>query len=247
MRGIQPAERSISATQTGAEKYSSAMTDARNYVAWILNAFGPYLSGPVLEIGVGQGNYVSELRAHGHYMGVDVDIESVAEARERFPDLDFVVADITSPGFPETLAGRGFRSIVCLNVLEHIQDHGQAVKNLAQTLVRDGHLLVIVPALPMLYNDLDRLAGHHRRCRRDELRDLMVQAGLEPVRADYFNPVGGLGWWANRLVQHRSLNDTAVNSQISLFDRWLVPISRGLDPVTRTLYGQSVLAIGRKP
>ena len=33
----------------------------------------------------------------------------------------------------------------------------------------------------------------------------------------------------------------------SLFDRWLVPISRGLDPVTRTLFGQSVLAIGRKP
>ena len=70
------------------------MADARNYMAWILNAFGPYLSGPVLEIGVGQGNYVSELRAHGHYMGVDVDIKSVAEARERFPDLDFAVADI---------------------------------------------------------------------------------------------------------------------------------------------------------
>src|SRR3974390_343011 len=141
----------------------------------------------------------------------------------------------------------GFRAIVCLNVLAHIQDHGQAVKNLAQTLVRDGHLLVIVPALPMLYNDLDRLAGHHRRYRRNEFRELMVQAGLEPVRADYFNPVGGLGWWANRLMRHGSLNDTAVNSQISLFDRWLVPISRGLDPVTRSVFGQSVLAIGRKP
>jgi hypothetical protein len=75
----------------------------------------------------------------------------------------------------------------------------------------------------------------------------MVQAGLEPVRADYFNPLGGFGWWANRFVRHRSLNDTAVNSQITLFDRWLVPISRGLDPVTRALFGQSVLAIGRKP
>ena len=73
-------------------------------MAWILNAFGPY-SGPVLEIGVGHGSYASELRVHGHYMGVDVDIKSVAEARERFPDLDFAVADITSPGFPETAGG----------------------------------------------------------------------------------------------------------------------------------------------
>jgi SAM-dependent methyltransferase len=223
------------------------MADARNYMDWILNAFGPYLCGPVLEIGVGHGSYASELRAHGPYMGVDVDIESVAEARERFPDLDFAVADITNPAFTETLAGSEFRSVVCLNVLEHIQDHGQAVKNLARALACDGHLLVIVPALPALYNDLDRLAGHHRRYRRDEVGDLMVQAGLELVRADYFNPVGGLGWWANRFMRHRSLNDTAVNSQISLFDRWLVPISRGLDPVTRTLFGQSVLAIGRKP
>lgn len=231
--------------RTGVETYSSAMADAKNYMAWILNAFGPYLSGPVLEIGVGHGSYASELRAHGPYMGVDVDIKSVAEARKRFPDLDFAIADITSSSFPETLAGSGFQAIVCLNVLEHIPDHDQAVKNLARALVRGGHLLVIVPALPVLYNDLDRLAGHHRRYRRDEIHDLMVQAGLQPVRADYFN-LGGPGWWANRLKRHRSLNDTAVNSEISLFDRWLVPISRGLDPVTRTFFGQSVLAIGRK-
>src|SRR6516164_6028391 len=117
MRGIKRVERSISAAQTGAETYSSAMADARNYMDWILNAFGPYLCGPVLEIGVGHGSYASELRAHGPYMGVDVDIESVAEARERFPDLDFAVADITNPAFTETLAGSEFRSVVCLNVL----------------------------------------------------------------------------------------------------------------------------------
>ena len=60
------------------------MADARNYMAWILNAFGPYLSGPVLEIGVGHGSYASELRAHGHYMGVNVDIKSVAERASGF-------------------------------------------------------------------------------------------------------------------------------------------------------------------
>ena len=235
------------AAPTGAETYSSAMADAKNYMAWILSAFGPYLSAPVLEIGVGHGSYASVLRTHGPYLGIDIDAQSVADARLRFPELDFAVADITSPDFPETLGRTGFQSVICLNVLEHITNHDKAVTNLARLLVRGGYLCVIVPALPMLYNDLDTLAGHHRRYRRSEIRALMAQAGLEVVRSDYINPVGGLGWWANRLMSHGSLNDTAVNSQITLFDRWLVPISRAIDPVTRPFFGQSVVAVGRKP
>jgi SAM-dependent methyltransferase len=236
-----------SAFLTGADTYSSAMADAKNYMAWIISAFGPYLSSPVLEIGVGHGSYASVLSRRGAYTGVDIDATSVAEALERFPGVEFAVADITSPEFAKTLADRKFRSIVCLNVLEHIPDHEQALTNLAEALTPGGHLLVIVPALPALYNDLDRLAGHHRRYRRREFRDLMMKAGLEPVKTNYFNSIGGLGWWANRLLQHGSLNDTAVNSQITLFDRWLVPLSQGLDPVTRAFFGQSVLAVGRRP
>jgi hypothetical protein len=74
----------------------------------------------------------------------------------------------------------------------------------------------------------------------------LTAAGLEVVRCDYFNSIGGLGWLANRALRHGSLNDSAVNSQISLFDRWLVPLSRWADPATRKLFGQSVIAIGQK-
>jgi hypothetical protein len=37
-----------------------------------------------------------------------------------------------------------------------------------------------------------------------------------------------------------------VNSQISLFDKWLVPLSRLADPATRKIFGQSVIAVGSK-
>jgi SAM-dependent methyltransferase len=231
---------------TGAETYSSAMADARNYMAWIVSAFAPYLAGPVLEIGVGHGSYAEVLRAYPPYLGVDIDARAVEGAGRRFPGLEFAVADITGAEFPHSLTAKRLRTVVCLNVIEHIDDDRGAVANLARVLVPGGHLLIIVPALPQLYNDLDRMAGHHRRYRRREVHEALRQAGLEPVRVDYFNPVGGLGWWANRLMRHRSLNDTAVNSQITLFDRWLVPISRGLDPMTRSFFGQSVLAVGRK-
>ena len=231
---------------TGSETYSSAMSDAKNYMNWMLNAFGPYLNAPLLEIGVGHGSYASFLKDLGPYMGVDIDEDSVAEAREQFPDLEFETTDITTEDFVSKVGENRFRSIVCLNVVEHIEDHQTAFVNLGRALDKGGHLLIIVPALPQLYNDLDKLAGHHRRYRTKEVHDLMVAANLEPVRSDYFNPIGGLGWWANKLVTHKSLNDDAVNSQIKMFDRWFVPISRMIDPVTRNFFGQSVVAIGRK-
>jgi SAM-dependent methyltransferase len=218
----------------GAETYSSAMADAKNYISWILASFSDYLSAPVLEIG------------YGDYIGVDIDPASVDEGRRRFPGLDLRVADITSPEFVALATERKVRTIVCLNVIEHIEDDGKAVTNLARALQPGGHLLVIVPALELLFNDLDRLAGHHRRYSRSLLRSRLTEAGLEIVRCDYFNSIGGLGWLANRALRHKSLNDKAVNSQISLFDKWLVPLSRLADPATRKVFGQSVIAVGRK-
>src|SRR5262245_8491191 len=231
----------------GSETYSSAMSDAKNYMGWIIDSFGDTLAAPILEIGVGHGSYAQILKARGRYYGVDISADSVAAARERFPDVEFEVADITTPAFVSLTQSWGIQSIVCLNVLEHIPDHEAAVRGLGAALKPGGHLLVIVPALQLLYNDLDRFAGHCRRYKVSEVRALFDQAGLETVRADYFNFVGGVGWLANRLKRHSSLNDTAVNAQISFFDRWLVPVSRFVDPATRSFFGQSVIAVGRKP
>jgi SAM-dependent methyltransferase len=236
----------IGQNPVGAETYSSAMADAKNYISWILSSFSGYLAPTVLEIGVGHGSYAGVLRGHGDYVGVDIDPASVDEARQRFPDLEFRVSDITSPELVALASERKVKTIVCLNVIEHIEDDAKAVTNLARALQPGGHLLIIVPALELLFNDLDRLAGHHRRYSRDQMRSLLEEAGLDAVRCDYFNSIGGLGWLANRALRHGSLNDKAVNSQISLFDKWLVPLSRLADPATRKIFGQSVIAVGRK-
>jgi SAM-dependent methyltransferase len=241
------ASSTVAPSPTGAETYSSAMADAKNYISWILDSFSGYLAAPVLEIGVGHGSYADVLRGYEPYLGVDIDPASVEEARQRFPSLEFQTVDITGAEFGKLAEQRQFGTILCLNVLEHIEDDAHAVANLAQALKPGGNLLIIVPALQLLYNDLDRLAGHHRRYSRDQMHSRLSMAGLEVVRCDYFNPIGGLGWLANRAVRHGSLNDTAVNSQIALFDKWIAPVSRLVDPATRKFFGQSVIAVGRRP
>ncbi|MGO6853055.1 class I SAM-dependent methyltransferase [Rhizobium beringeri] len=232
---------------TGADTYSSAMSDANNYMGWILDAIAPAVKAPVLEIGVGHGSYTEQLRTRGEYVGVDIDQASVDLAKRLYPELRFHVADITQSEFVDDVGAESVNSVVCLNVIEHIPDDRLAVANLARVLKSGGNLAIVVPALNLLFNDLDRLAGHLRRYRTQEVRQLLVAAGLTPVRVNYFNPIGGLGWLANRLVRHQSLNDAAVNGQIRAFDRWVVPASRAVDPITRGFFGQSVIAIGRKP
>src|SRR6185369_18058124 len=100
----------------GAETYSSAMADAKNYISWILASFTDYLVAPVLEIGVGHGSYASVLRGYGDYIGVDIDPASVEAGRHRFPGLDLRVADITSSDFVTLANERKVQTIVCLNV-----------------------------------------------------------------------------------------------------------------------------------
>jgi hypothetical protein len=130
--------------------------------------------------------------------------------------------------------------------LEHVDEDRAALRNLAGMLAPGGHLLVFVPAFAALYNDLDRLAGHRRRYSKKQMAERIAGAGLAPLVLRYFNPVGGLGWLANRGLRHDSLDAASVNRQIVLFDRYVLPLSRLLDPLTRRWFGQSLIVVARK-
>lgn len=230
----------------GEDTYSLAMVSARRYMDWMISPFRPYLHGAIVEVGIGHGGYYEALATYGEYLGIDVDERAVLAARKRFPKGVFANADILQPRFLAELLPGNADSIVSINVLEHILDDQTALKNLVGALRGGGRLMISVPALMSLYNDLDRLAGHHRRyCLADFIRLL---SGL-PVEIDklcYFNPLGGIGWWANRFLRHGSLNSNEVNGQIELFEKYILPFSRALDPLTRGFFGQSVICVARR-
>ena len=234
------------ALKTGAETYSAAIAGAQNYMRWLVDNFRPYLRGRILEIGVGHGHYCTLLAECGDYTGIDLDAGSIADARATFPHCAFAVCDILDRAQLRAVAAGGVDAIVSINVLEHIDDDCGAIANLVDALKPGGHLLISVPALMMLYNDLDRLAGHCRRYSITSLQNILAGQPVDILRLCYFNPVGGLGWWANSLKRHQSLNDDAVNGQIRFFDQYVVPVSRALDPLFRPFFGQSVTCIARR-
>jgi SAM-dependent methyltransferase len=241
-----PVSESVPTTRQMAPTFSSAIADARNYMDWIVGTMRPYFGRDVLEVGIGHGSYYEYLGKLGKYRGVDIDPENVASSRARYPDGHFELTDICSKEFRSRFAPGSVDTVVCCNVIEHIEDDNCAVSNMANALAPGGYLLILVPALQLLYGDLDRLAGHHRRYDRPLMRRACAGVAIEIVRLRYFNPVGGLAWWINSFAKHHSLDDSAVNAQIRIFDKYVLPISRLIDPLTRSFFGQSLICVARK-
>jgi SAM-dependent methyltransferase len=140
------------------------------------------------------------------------------------------------------LAGRGFDTIVCLNVLEHVEDDLGSLRAMRTLLAPRGRLVLLVPALRTLYGTLDQALGHYRRYGPRELREKFAAAGFLMRHLEYFNLAGIPGWWLTGRVLRRRLLPAA---SLRWYDR-LVPLFR-LEGLLPWRIGQSLIAIGELP
>ena len=226
---------------------SPAMASAANYYAWIASQFQPVLGRRILDIGGGHGAHLDHIVSHGRkVVSVDLSPECVREMREKFAGRPFeaLCGDITQPAFLERLTAEAFDTIVCVNVLEHIENDAAALEAMVQILrPTQGRLFLLVPAHPFLYGTPDVLAGHFRRYRRRDLRELVSRAGFRAVQARYFNGFGAVPYLLNsRILRPKTLSGP-VDTQIVLFDRYLVPVLRRIESFVRVPFGQSLIAI----
>lgn len=233
----------------GLQTMSSALPDAVHYHRWILKQIEPWMRGAALEVGSGYGQYTRHLARHVKtLLAVDCDAECVARLQEMPPNVSATVADLMDPNFAHQTGKAAYDVAVCLNVLEHLEDDVSVLHRLGQALKPGGRLVLLVPAHPGLYGPMDALAGHFRRYTRRSMRRCLRAAGFQTLLLRYFNPLGGVGWWLNaKLVRPRHLSDPRVNWQILWYDRYVQPLSRLLDPLTRRFFGQSLWAIAQRP
>ncbi len=217
--------------------------EARNYNAWLYGRARPYLGARVLDLGAGIGTFtelaaedgreVVALEPHAPY--ADLLRENVG--RRTNVDVAHATAEELRDASPAP-----FDAVICFNVLEHIPDDSSTLRAAYDLLAPGGHLLLLVPAHPRLYGNVDRRIGHERRYRRDPLAQLLRSVGFEIVGARYVNPVGALGW----LVTFRLRSpEHWPRGQYRLFDA-LVPLLRPLDRLPLPV-GLSVWAVARRP
>src|SRR4030095_11171866 len=102
-----------------------------------------------------------------HVTASDLSPRCVDVLHERFAaraDIDIVKGDARAAAEDRHVHTAGL-----VNVLEHIPDDVQALRDLYDALEPGGTVLVFAPALPALYGAFDRRIGHCRRYRRSTL------------------------------------------------------------------------------
>lgn len=80
-----------------------------------------------------------------------------------------------------------FDTVLCLDVLNHVEDDERAVAEIAQVLTERGRIIVAAPAFPALLGKRDRSLGHLRRYTKDGLRGLLERHGLEVQSLRFWN------------------------------------------------------------
>ncbi len=222
------------------------MAGAVEYSRWLLSHVEDHIGARILEIGAGIGNYTEFLTDRELVVCLEIHPLAIDRLRSRFDDRPNILVtrgDVADPGLRQ-LASHRFDTALCFNVLEHVLDDGQALRNVRGALEPGGWLLLIVPALPALMGSVDRALGHHRRYTKNDLARRVAAAGLAVERVHYINSLGVLGWFVNNRLLPRHAESPA---QIKAFSRLVVPWLSVLERRIPPPVGLSLVCIAQKP
>jgi SAM-dependent methyltransferase len=222
-----------------------ALSGAPRFNKWMADTIRPFVGERVLEIGAGIGNLTRALiPRRKRYVATDIDPEHLARLATRFPhrpNLLIRYCDLARPGDFAEFPGE-MDSVVCLNVLEHVEDDMLGLRNIFSVLAPGGRAIILVPHGQEIFGTLDVALGHYRRYSHEELKEKMERAGFRVERIIDFNRISRPPWYVSGRILKRT---TLSPGQMKIFDKF-VWLWRRLDqylpwpPV-------SIIAIAVKP
>jgi SAM-dependent methyltransferase len=220
-----------------------SLAGAPSISKWMLEQFDGYLGESVLEAGCGAGNLTQHLLDRRSVRAIDIDDAHVTAMRRRYGHLEniaVVPGDLQVESTYSQL-GEKYDSVLCVNVLEHLERPDLATKGFSEALKTGGHALILVPAHSWLYSAADVALGHTRRYAKKDVVAVLESAGFEIVRVREFNRLGVLGWMVNK-----TLGRTDIGRMQARVFGLLLPLARLMERIT-VLPGLSWVAVAKKP
>lgn len=92
----------------------------------------------ILDLGCGTGWLTEKLAAYGQATGIDLSDVVIAKARERCPDIEYIIGDLFQTPLPQ---GQ-FDLVVSQDVVAHVIDQHGYIEIAARALKPGGHLII---------------------------------------------------------------------------------------------------------
>lgn len=140
--------------------------------------------GRLVEGGIGSCHNLLAFQETGYVVaGFDISAQAVEYGRGKGID-QVAVHDL---GEPWPLEDGSHDVVVLLDVLEHLADPAQVLRNARRILQPGGGVVFTVPAYPWLFSNWDERLGHYRRYTEEMLRRQANEANLLVEWLNYWN------------------------------------------------------------
>ena len=135
--------------------------------------------GTILDVGCGDGLFFQELTQFGEVEGIELAADVISS------DNPFRERIHIGPFDRSFQPGKKYSLILMLDVLEHLPEPVEALRNALSLLKPNGALLVTVPAFQALWTSHDELNYHFTRYSKATFTEVAEKAGLRTMESRY--------------------------------------------------------------
>tara|TARA_B100000579_G_C22677434_1_gene778623 strand:+ start:124 stop:849 length:726 start_codon:yes stop_codon:yes gene_type:complete len=202
----------------------------------------------ILDLGCSTGNNLKMLKLNGYKNFEGVDSNKIAiDSCKRNGFKKVRKADLCKLPFRKSSTD----FILATDVIEHIDNDVEAVKEIKRILKKNHHAIITVPAFNFLWSNHDEIAEHKRRYTKKELLHILQINNLKIEEIFYFNYILFVPIILVRIflrlfnIKYESDNNINTNllnkvlKKVFLFD---IKTARILKP----FFGVSIFALIRK-
>lgn len=172
--------KTIYKTESGHWWYKTRRTIIRNFIEKYRAGFGDEIK--ILDVGCGTGLLLKETESLGTCYGIDVSQKAIDFCKKRGIN-NVQVADAVRIPYPDNT----FDVAVALDVVEHIENDEEAVREIYRVLKPRGIAIITAPAFMFLWGITDVVSYHLRRYTLPELREKIENGNFSIIRSSYFN------------------------------------------------------------
>ena len=141
-----------------------------------------------------------------------------------------------------------FDGVFSSNVLEHIEDDQKILNMIFKSMKKQGRLVLLLPAFPILFSHFDESIGHYRRYRKSEIIMKCEKAGFKIEKSYFSDFLGFFLVLATKIFAYKKDAERELFNKklLIIFDK-IYFLSRLFDAIGgKYLLGKSVIIVASK-